>query len=61
MSPPSPPTGPILEGVFAINKPSGITSAQVIRDVQSHFNPSALFQPWLHAERARRDRESHNQ
>ncbi|GAB1743083.1 hypothetical protein NU219Hw_g8939t1 [Hortaea werneckii] len=61
MSPSSPPPGPILEGVFAINKPSGITSAQVIRDVQSHFNPSALFQPWLHAERARRDRESHNQ
>ncbi|GAB1734567.1 hypothetical protein NU195Hw_g8638t1 [Hortaea werneckii] len=61
MSPPSPPSGPILEGVFAINKPRGITSAQVIRDVQSHFNPSALFQPWLHAERARRDRESHNQ
>ncbi|KAI7503601.1 pseudouridine synthase [Hortaea werneckii] len=61
MSPPAPPSGPILEGVFAINKPCGITSAQVIRDVQSHFNPSALFQPWLHAERARRDRESHNQ
>ncbi|KAI7114142.1 hypothetical protein KC337_g17811, partial [Hortaea werneckii] len=61
MSPPAPPSGPILEGVFAINKPPGITSAQVIRDVQSHFNPSALFQPWLHAERARRDRESHNQ
>ncbi|RMY45644.1 hypothetical protein D0863_15997 [Hortaea werneckii] len=61
MSPPSPPSGPILEGVFAINKPRGITSAQVIRDVQSHFNPSALFQPWLRAERARRDRESHNQ
>ncbi|KAI7211523.1 hypothetical protein KC333_g7635 [Hortaea werneckii] len=62
MSSPKPSaSGPILEGVFAINKPSGITSAQVIRDVQSHFNPSALFQPWLHAERARRDRESHNQ
>ncbi|KAI7649785.1 hypothetical protein D0869_15018 [Hortaea werneckii] len=62
MSPPkASASGPILEGVFAINKPTGITSAQVIRDVQSHFNPSALFQPWLHAERARRDRESHNQ
>ncbi|OTA32369.1 hypothetical protein BTJ68_07972 [Hortaea werneckii EXF-2000] len=64
MSPPAPPSGPILEGVFGTvgdQQARGITSAQVIRDVQSHFNPSALFQPWLHAERARRDRESHNQ
>ncbi|RMX94905.1 hypothetical protein D0867_13684 [Hortaea werneckii] len=58
-SPKASESGPILEGVFGTV--GGITSAQVIRDVQSHFNPSALFQPWLHAERARRDRESHNQ
>ncbi|RMY31020.1 hypothetical protein D0865_15112 [Hortaea werneckii] len=61
MAPDTNPTDPIFSSPPAINKPSGITSAQVIRDVQSHFNPSALFQPWLHAERARRDRESHNQ
>lgn len=30
----------------------GISSAQVIRDVENHFNPSELFQPNLEAERA---------
>ncbi|RMY07373.1 hypothetical protein D0868_05381 [Hortaea werneckii] len=61
MPPDTNPADPVSSSPPAINKPSGITSAQVIRDVQSHFNPSVLFQPWLHAERARRDRESHNQ
>lgn len=51
----------IYEGVFAINKPMGISSAQVIRDVQQHFSPSALFRPWLDREHARREAESHNQ
>ncbi|CAK4034327.1 tRNA pseudouridine synthase 4 [Lecanosticta acicola] len=51
----------IFEGVMAINKPSGITSAQVIRDAQKHFNPSKLFQPWLAREQAKRDAESGNQ
>lgn len=37
----------------AINKPTGITSAQVLRDLQSHFTPSALFAPWLSAETTR--------
>jgi tRNA pseudouridine55 synthase len=45
----------------AIHKPTGVTSAQVIRDVQKHFNPSKLFQPGLLAERARMEREHHNQ
>ena len=45
----------------AINKPLGISSAQVIRDVQEHFNPSELFRPWFQQERERRARESHNQ
>src|SRR3569833_791871 len=27
----------------AVNKPLGMSSAQVIRDCQTHFNPSALF------------------
>ncbi|KAI7257890.1 tRNA pseudouridine synthase B [Hortaea werneckii] len=61
MPPDTNPADPVSFSSPAINKPRGKTSAQVIRDVQSHFNPSALFQPWLHAERARRDRESHNQ
>ncbi|OQO14378.1 hypothetical protein B0A48_01254 [Cryoendolithus antarcticus] len=51
----------IPEGCFAINKPCGITSAQVIRDVQTHFNPSKLFKPWVDAERQRQMVESHNQ
>ena len=51
-------TGKIVEGVFAINKPPSISSAQVIRNLQSHFNPSKLFAPWIAAERAHRDTES---
>jgi tRNA pseudouridine55 synthase len=39
--------------LIAIHKPPGITSAQVIRDVQKQFNPSKLFKPWL-------DREKNN-
>ncbi|KAI9718421.1 MAG: hypothetical protein M1812_004142 [Candelaria pacifica] len=54
-------TGKIVEGVFAINKPPSITSAQVLRDLQTHFNPSTLFSPWLTAEKARRSQENHNQ
>jgi tRNA pseudouridine55 synthase len=38
-----------------------ISSAQVLRDLQKHFNPSELFAPWLSAERSARDRESHSQ
>jgi tRNA pseudouridine55 synthase len=45
----------------AVNKPPMISSAQVLRDLQKHFNPSELFAPWLSAERSARDRESHNQ
>ncbi|KAJ9629467.1 pseudouridine synthase pus4 [Taxawa tesnikishii (nom. ined.)] len=52
---------PILEGVIAINKPTAITSAQVIRDFQKHANPSKFFAPWISAEQARRNAESHNQ
>ncbi|KAJ5101809.1 hypothetical protein NUU61_004031 [Penicillium alfredii] len=51
----------ILEGVFAVHKPQGVTSADVIRTLQHHFNPSKLFRPWLEEERARRDRENANQ
>ncbi|KAJ5719415.1 tRNA pseudouridine synthase II TruB [Penicillium malachiteum] len=48
----------ILEGCFAIHKPQGVTSADVLRTCQKHFNPSKTFAPWLEDERARRKRES---
>ncbi|KAK1829643.1 pseudouridine synthase [Podospora conica] len=51
-------TGPIIDGVFAINKPVGLSSAQVIRDCQTFFNPSALFAPAMQQEKASRAVES---
>jgi len=45
----------------AIHKPTGISSAQVLRDVQLQFDPSALFAPWLTRERQRRHDESARQ
>ena len=47
--------------IIAIHKPTAITSAQVLRDLQSHLNPSKTFAPWIEAERQRRDAESQNQ
>ncbi|KAL9051044.1 MAG: hypothetical protein Q9162_006267 [Coniocarpon cinnabarinum] len=41
------------EGVFAIKKPVGPSSAQVIRDLSAQFNKSRFFKPWIDAERAR--------
>jgi tRNA pseudouridine55 synthase len=38
-----------------------LSSAQVLRDLQTHFNPSELFAPWLSVEKSNRNRESHNQ
>ncbi|KAK6833686.1 pre-mRNA splicing factor ATP-dependent RNA helicase PRP16 [Apiospora arundinis] len=51
---------PALDGVFAINKPVGMSSAQVIRDCQHHFNPSELFKPMLEQEASKRAQESNN-
>ena len=51
----------IVEGLFAINKPPSVSSAQVIRNLQKVFNISNLFTPWLEAERANRDQESRYQ
>ncbi|KAL1838859.1 hypothetical protein VTJ49DRAFT_2112 [Mycothermus thermophilus] len=48
----------VFEGVFAINKPFGMSSYQVIRDCQSVFNPSTLFKPLLDRDRAQREKES---
>ncbi|KAI1113695.1 pseudouridine synthase [Nemania sp. NC0429] len=53
-------SSPLLDGVFGINKPVGMSSAQVIRDCQHHFNPSALFKPMIDQEAATRARESNN-
>ncbi|KAI0205111.1 trub family pseudouridylate synthase-containing protein [Astrocystis sublimbata] len=49
-----------LDGVFGIKKPVGMSSAQVIRDVQHHFNPSALFKPMIDEETAKRKRQSNH-
>ena len=43
---------------IAVHKPQGITSADVLRDLQRHFNPSKLFKPWLDAEKDFRKKES---
>ncbi|KAL8658153.1 MAG: hypothetical protein Q9226_001236 [Calogaya cf. arnoldii] len=51
----------IFEGVFAVNKPKSISSAQVLRDIQQSFNRSTLFAPSLEAERTRRAQEAKNQ
>ncbi|KAH9901924.1 trub family pseudouridylate synthase-containing protein [Xylariomycetidae sp. FL2044] len=50
----------VLDGVFGINKPMGMSSAQVIRDCQHHFNPSAFFKPMIEQEGAKRAQESNN-
>lgn len=55
------PSSPSLTVAPAINKPPSVSSAQVIRDAQSHFKGSALFQPWLDREEARKKAEHHNQ
>ncbi|KAL8768921.1 MAG: hypothetical protein Q9209_004976 [Squamulea sp. 1 TL-2023] len=51
----------IVEGVFAVNKPKSISSAQVLRDIQQSFNRSQLFAPWLEAEKTKRVEEGRRQ
>lgn len=51
-------SGKMIEGVFAINKPVGMSSAQVIRDCQTFFNPSALFAPHIEKEKELREAEN---
>lgn len=60
-TPASSTTGKIVDGCFAIHKPLGISSAQVLRDLQRHFNPSKLFAPALAAERSKREAEPHSE
>ncbi|KAF5669807.1 trna pseudouridine55 synthase [Fusarium heterosporum] len=54
-------TDTVREGVFAINKPCGQSSAQVIRECQQAFNPSQFFKPLIDAEIAKRMNESGQQ
>ncbi|KAI5461283.1 trub family pseudouridylate synthase-containing protein [Mariannaea sp. PMI_226] len=51
----------VREGVFAINKPCGMSSAHVIRECQKSFNPSTFFQPLIAAELAKRVQEGNQQ
>lgn len=51
----------LLQGVLGIHKPPGISSAQVLRDVERQFNPSKLFAPLLDAEREAVLAEKNNQ
>ncbi|KAL7948999.1 pseudouridine synthase [Trichoderma barbatum] len=51
----------VRDGVFAINKPCGLSSAQVVRECQQAFNPSSFFKPMIDAEIARRLKESGGQ
>ncbi|KAL9106559.1 MAG: hypothetical protein Q9227_008405 [Pyrenula ochraceoflavens] len=48
-------TAPIVEGVFAINKPPRMTSADVLRSLSGHFQSSALFAPLLARGKTRQD------
>ncbi|MCJ1461918.1 hypothetical protein MMC07_000517 [Pseudocyphellaria aurata] len=44
----------VCQGVFAVNKPKSLSSAQVLRELQRVFKTSKFFAPWLEAERALR-------
>jgi tRNA pseudouridine55 synthase len=50
-----------LEGLLAVNKPTGLSSAEALRRLQQIFKPSAIFADTLQAEKERRERESHRQ
>ncbi|KAM4056176.1 putative tRNA pseudouridine synthase 4 [Hirsutella rhossiliensis] len=51
----------VRDGVFAINKPCGQSSAQIIRECQYHFNPSTFFKPMIEATKSQRLKESKGQ
>ncbi|PVI05925.1 pseudouridine synthase [Periconia macrospinosa] len=53
-------TEPILEGVFAISKPTTKTTPQILLDLQSIFASSTIFAPLLNdIRRKRAEQESH--
>ncbi|KAH0293783.1 pseudouridine synthase, partial [Aureobasidium sp. EXF-3399] len=49
---------PVVEGVFAVHKPLAVSSAQALRDLQKHLNPSKTFAPWIQAEKNKRDADA---
>ncbi|RPA80705.1 pseudouridine synthase, partial [Ascobolus immersus RN42] len=51
---PSPEKELHLQGLFAVNKPSGITSFDVIRQLRNCMNTAPMFQPLLLHERSLR-------
>ncbi|CAF9938146.1 MAG: hypothetical protein HETSPECPRED_000786 [Heterodermia speciosa] len=51
-------TSTLSEGVFAINKPKSVSSAQTLRDLQKAFNSSKFFASWLSAEKVNRSIKS---
>ena len=50
-----------LEGLMAVNKPAGISSAEALRKLQHIFKPSQIFAATLAAEKAKREREHQGQ
>lgn len=44
----------------AVHKPIAVSSAQALRDLQKHLNPSKAFAPWIEAERAHRNADNGN-
>jgi tRNA pseudouridine55 synthase len=51
----------ILTNFIGINKPTGLSSAQVLRDCQKVFHDSKLFAPHLRDMKAQLLRDNHNQ
>ncbi|KAF7562112.1 hypothetical protein G7046_g2038 [Stylonectria norvegica] len=50
-------TDTLREGCFAIHKPCGHSSAQIVRECQKAFNPSKFFKPLIDSELAKRGNE----
>lgn len=50
-----------LEGLLAINKPTGISSAEALRRLQQIFKRSSIFAETLNAEKQRREAENRHQ
>ena len=46
----------VVEGIFAINKPSGSSSAKIVGNLKHAFNRSTLFAPLLEAQQHNNDR-----
>ncbi|RAO71016.1 uncharacterized protein BHQ10_007028 [Talaromyces amestolkiae] len=49
--------GKVYEGILPVHKPEGVTSADVLRKLQKHFNPSTTFRPWIEGEINRRQND----